>query len=304
MKKNKKNDGRLNAFYDIIHNMKKQRVFVIGGPTASGKSSLAIKLAQQIKGVIVNGDAIQVYKDLQVLSARPSKAEQQNIPHYLFGYVDAWTTPSLADWLKNVKEILPTLKNPIVVGGTGMYLDALINGVNEIPEIPPEIREKVRNMPLEEVKSLMKNYPLQDPQRLRRALEVQLTTGKSLQYFHKQPKKKIENIDFCLIHVLPDREKVYQNCAKRFDLMKKEGAIEEVERLNKIKATGGVLKAIGVPEIQAYLTKEITEAEMTEKVVTSTRQYAKRQMTWFRHHGDPRYIITDISSVDIDEITK
>ena len=286
-----------------IH-MKKQRIFVIGGPTASGKSAFAIKLAEAIHGTIVNGDAIQVYKDLSILSARPSIEEQKGIPHKLFGFVDAWTHYSMAEWLKDIKENVPNIENSIVVGGTGMYLDALINGVNEIPEISEEVRQKVREMPLDDVRKMMKDYPFQDSQRVRRALEVYLTTGKSLTYFHNQPKKKIIDADFCLIHILPDREKLYQNCEKRFEIMIQEGAIDEVVHLNEIKATGGVLKAIGVPEIKSYLKHEINKQEMIEKAVISTRQYAKRQMTWFRHHGTPMYIITDPSKIKIKDITK
>jgi tRNA dimethylallyltransferase len=284
--------------------MKKQRIFVIGGPTASGKTALAIQLAEAINGSIVNGDAIQVYKDLRILSARPSLEEQKGIPHYLFGFVDAWTNYSLAEWLNDVKKDVSHLNNPIIVGGTGMYLDALINGVNDIPEIPHEIRQKVREMPLEEVRKMMKDYPLQDSQRVRRALEVKLATGKSLKYFHDQPKTKALDADFCLIHVLPDRERVYENCAKRFELMLEEGALEEVKNLNKIKATGGVLKAIGVSEIKSFLNNEIDKETMIDKAVTATRQYAKRQMTWFRHHGVPQHVITNPNEIEIKNITK
>lgn len=284
--------------------MKKQRVFVIGGPTASGKSGLAIQLAQEIDGCIVNGDAIQVYQDLQVLSARPSAEDIKKVPHYLFGHVDAWTNYSLADWLNEVAPVIPNLKNPIVVGGTGMYLDALVNGVHAIPDIDPEIRKKVRQMSLEEVRSQMKDYPFQDPQRLRRALEVRLSTGHDLMYYYERPKRKIIDSKIILIHILPEREKVYESCAKRFDIMKKMGAINEVAHLNKIKASGGVLKAIGVPEIKEFLSGRLSESEMTNKVVIATRQYAKRQMTWFRHHGTPQYVIEDPLNVKIKEITK
>ena len=286
-----------------IH-MKKQRIFVIGGPTASGKSALAIQLAEHVGGSIVNGDAIQVYKDLRILSARPSLEEQKDIPHHLFGFVDAWTNYSMIEWLSDVKKTLAHVENPIIVGGTGMYLDALINGVNDIPQIPDEIRQKVREMPLEDVRKIMKDYPFQDSQRIRRALEVQLATGKSLKYFHNQSKTKVVDADFCLIHILPDRERVYENCAKRFEVMLKEGAVKEVERLNKLKATGGVLKAIGVSEIKSFLNNEIDAKTMIEKAVTATRQYAKRQMTWFRHHGTPQYVITDPKKIKIQDITK
>ena len=284
--------------------MKKQRVFVIGGPTASGKSALAMQLAAHVNGSIVNGDAIQVYKDLSVLSARPTREDMEKVPHYLYGEVDAWTNCSLADWLKRIQEVLPTLKNPIVVGGTGMYLDALMNGISPIPDIPDEIRQKVRSMTVEEVKSMVKDCVFTDPQRMKRALEVQLATGKSIRYFQKLPKNKMISADFILIHVLPSRELIYKNCEVRFKKMQQSGAIDEVRHLRQIKATGGVMKAIGVSEIIAYLDHQITATEMVEKSVIATRQYAKRQMTWFRHHGQPNATFTDISKIDIENITK
>lgn len=284
--------------------MRKQKIFVIGGPTASGKSSLAIRLAKEIDGCVVNADSVQVYQDLQILSARPNSEEMQGIPHYLFGYVDAWTTPSLADWLNKIGEAISDLENPIVVGGTGLYLDALMEGVSPIPDVDLDVREKVRKMDLKEVQSLVKDPTFKDPQRLRRALEVQLTTGKTLDYFYQLPKKKIVDADFHLIHVLPPREKVYALCEERFIKMLDLGAFEEVRHLNEIHATGGVLKAIGVPEIQAYLAGRLTEAEMIQQSVIATRQYAKRQMTWFRHHGVPRHVVSDILVADIKNITK
>ena len=284
--------------------MKKQNVFIIGGPTASGKSELAIRLAEAVQGCVVNGDAIQVYQDLSVLSARPNKADMARVPHFLYGEVDAWTNFSLSDWLKRIQETVPQLKNPVIVGGTGLYLNALMEGISEIPEVDPDVRKRVRAMPLEEVKSKTKDCVFKDPQRLRRSLEVQLSTGHPISYFYNQPKVKVLDADFCLIHLLPDREKVYQNCEKRFEIMKKAGAIEEVKNLIQIKATGGVLKAIGVPEIKSFLEGVLSEAEMTRWAVIATRQYAKRQMTWFRHHGAPKHLITDINQIKISDITK
>lgn len=295
-------DESIDLCYDNF--MKKQKVFVIGGPTASGKSSLAIRLAEALDGCVANGDAIQVYKDLQVLSARPSKEETRHIPHYLYGEVDAYTNFSVTDWLARIKEIVPNLKNPVIVGGTGLYLNALLEGISPIPDVDAEVRQKVRAMPLNEVKSLVKDCPYKDPQRLRRALEVQLSTGKTLASFYDLPKVRFLDADFCLIHILPPRDLVYENCEKRFHQMVDQGAIKEVQHLLDIKATGGVLKAIGVPEIQSFLKGEIAKTEMIDRAIIATRQYAKRQMTWFRHHGAPDHLITDISHIKIDEITK
>jgi len=284
--------------------MKKQKIFVIGGPTASGKSSLAIELAQKIQGEIVNADAVQVYEDLRILSARPSEEDEKLVPHHLFGYIDAWTTPTIVDWLNSIKDVLPAIQNPIVVGGTGMYIDALIQGISPIPDVPVELRSLVREMPIEEVKRRVQRCPFSDPQRVRRALEVQLATGKPLSYFQKLKKKKFVDADFVEIHMLPDREQVYHSCKQRFEIMKQMGVIDEVKKVLVKNPTGGVLKAIGVREIGAYLAGALTEKQMTEEVVTATKQYAKRQMTWFRHHGNPKFVITDRKNVDFDEITK
>jgi len=271
--------------------MKEKKIIVIGGPTASGKTSLGIKIAQEIGGQIVNADAIQVYQDLRILSARPSEEEQAGIPHYLFGYVDAWTTSSVQAWLEDVAQILPELSAPVFVGGTGFYLDALINGLSPVPDVPTEIREKVRQMALPEVRSLVKDCPFTDPQRLRRALEVQLAAGKSLVYFQGLPKKKIVKTDSYLIHLLPPREQVYEKCATRLVSMLEQGMIAEVENLRNIHANGGVIHAIGVPEICRMLDGQITKQEMMKQILLATRHYAKRQMTWFRHQGKPDLVL-------------
>ena len=284
--------------------MKTKEIIVIGGPTASGKTSFAIQLAKEIGGQIINADAIQVYQDLQILSARPTKEEEQGILHYLFGYVDAWTTPSVQDWLNDVAKILPQTDHPIFVGGTGFYIDALINGLSEIPDIPEEIREKVRTMDIEQVAEQLEDIQFTDPQRLRRALEVQLATGKSLVYFQQQPKKKIVEANFKLIHLLPSKEFVYTRCEQRLIQMLQQGMIEEVQKLLLLKPTGGVLKAIGVPEIKAMLDGEITKQEMMQKILLATRHYAKRQMTWFRHQGHPDFVINEPKSAQMLGITK
>lgn len=271
--------------------MKLKKMIVIGGPTASGKTSLSIQIAKDIRGQVVNADAIQVYKDLQILSARPSPQEQAEVPHYLFGYIDAWTMPSVQDWLQKVSEVLPELTAPVFVGGTGLYLDALVNGLSPIPDVPKEIREKVRAMPLDEVTSLIKEAKFSDPQRLRRALEIQLTTGKSLIYYQNLPKKRVVQGDFQVIYLLPPREQVYAQCEKRLIEMLQAGMVDEVQHLRDIHAMGGVMHAIGVPEICRMLDGEITKKEMMRQILLSTRHYAKRQMTWFRHQGKPDFIL-------------
>lgn len=266
------------------------------GPTASGKSGLALRLAKEKKGTVINADSMQIYKDLNLISARPTEAETEGIPHLLYGYLDAWTQGTVQDWLERVVPVLKEAENPILVGGTGLYFSSLINGINEIPEIDEDVRKQVRQMPITEVKQKVKECPFTDPQRLRRALEVQLSTGKTLIYFQSLPKKKVYDADFKTIFLNPPRELLYRNCDIRFRQMIEQGGIEEVRHLMNLKPTGGILKAIGVPEIISYLQGNITKEEMIEQAILSTRHYAKRQITWFKHQ-----IRADITCVNPKE---
>ncbi len=257
-------------------------VILIAGPTASGKSDLALRLAEQYKGEIVNADSQQVYADLNVLSARPDESTTA-VKHHLYGYLNAFETGSVIDWVQRAADTIGTIETPIVVGGTGMYIDALMNGISMIPDVDPAIREQVRQMDLEEVESLVKDCKAVDSQRLRRALEVQLTTGKPLSYFQKQPKQKFLNATFQTFLVLPPREILYNKINARTVKMIEAGALDEVKRLQDIGATGGVMKAIGVDPIMQYLNGQIDEKTMSYKIQQDTRHYAKRQVTWFRH---------------------
>ena len=279
-----------------------KKITVIFGPTASGKSGLALQIAKKIKGCIVNADAIQTYQDLSVITARPQPDETKIVPHYLYGYLDAWTQGTVQDWLEKVVPVLNEKENPVLVGGTGLYLSSLINGINEIPAVDGDIRMRVRHMPLDEVKSMVKDCPFTDPQRLRRSLEVQLSTGKSIQYFQNQPKKKIIQANFQTIFLNPPREKLYQNCDMRFYQMIEQGGIEEVQQLMEKKPTGGVLKAIGVPEIILYLQGNISKETMCQMAILSTRHYAKRQITWFRHQIKADVTLNDKSDFDLNMI--
>ena len=260
-----------------------KKITIVCGPTASGKSSLALQIAQKEQGSVVNADAMQIYKDLTIISARPKEEEMHGIPHLLYGYADAWTQGTVQDWLEKITPVLKEIKNPVIVGGTGMYISALVNGINDIPDVDETIRQSVRNMDIEEVKSIVKDCPFTDPQRLRRALEIQLTTGKPLSFFQNQPKKKTINADFQVIFLNPPRDILYKRCEQRFYQMIEQGGIEEVQKLMELKPTGGVLKAIGVPEIISYLEGNLSKEEMCLNAILSTRHYAKRQVTWFKH---------------------
>ena len=272
-----------------------KKVICIMGPTASGKSGLALRLAKERNGTVINADSMQIYKDLTIISARPTPAEMEGIPHLLYGYLDAWTQGTVQDWLTRVIPVLKEVENPILVGGTGLYFSSLINGINEIPEVDPAVRQNVRKMPIEEVKKRVQECPFTDPQRLRRALEVQLSTGKTLAYFQSLPLKKVYQADFKTIFLNPPREKLYAKCDLRFRQMIGQGGIEEVKKLMDLNPTGGVLKAIGVPEIISYIQGDISKEVMIERAVLSTRHYAKRQITWFKHQIKADIICTNSS---------
>ncbi len=278
--------------------MKKQTIYVIAGPTACGKSQFALKLATEKQGQIVNADAFQVYQGLKILTARPSKSAEKKISHFLYGYADNQTQVSVFDWLKKIQEVVPSLSCPIIVGGTGLYLSALIDGISPMPSIPAEIRQKVRQMSPEERVSLLKNtdYPV-DPQRQKRALEVLLTTKKPITYFNQLPKQCVLQADFKKILLMPPRELIYQRCADRLEQMIQQGAINEVQNLLQQKATGGVMKAIGVPELTQYLQQTLSLEQAQQKILLATRHYAKRQMTWFRHQYQADYVLQNLSNV-------
>ena len=264
--------------------MKKQTVYVIAGPTASGKSKLALDLAEKINGEIVNADAFQVYRGLQVLTARPTGAEMHDIPHHLYGYADNFTQENVAGWIQKAASIIPKIKNPIVTGGTGLYLSVLMNGISPIPDVSPEIRKQVRLMPPKEVlaKLTLGKVP-RDIQRQRRALEILLETGQPIDYFINLPKRKYLDANFKCIVILPSREKLYTRIETRLMQMFEQNVVEEVQNLLNSSATGGVMKAIGVKEIIDFIEKKYDLPTTMNRILLATRHYAKRQITWFRH---------------------
>lgn len=275
-----------------------QKIYVIAGPTAGGKSGLALQLAQEINGEIINADSLQVYQDLHILSARPDEAETRLVPHHLYGYLDCYSVCSVFEWLSQAKEACKNIQHPIFVGGTGMYIQALVDGISMMPTIDLDIRERVRQMPLEEVQKLVQDCKATDPQRLRRALEVQLSSGKTLAYFQAQPKIKVIDGDFKVFFLNPPRTTLYERCNQRFEQMIAKGAIDEVTQLQEKGATGGVLKAIGVSEISSFLKQEISLEQMIERSQLATRHYAKRQVTWFKHQLKS-VVLLDKEDVDL-----
>ena len=278
----------------------KSKIILIFGPTASGKSSFAIKLAKKINGEIINADSMQVYKELKILSARPSQKDYKNIKHHLYGFQSVKKNFSTGDWLKlvhkKILEIKKRKKIPIIVGGTGLYFKALTNGLVSIPNIPIKLRAKIRSLhkkigsksffsKLIQLDPLSKNrISSSDTQRVIRAYEVKLFTNQSIYDWFKNTQSKFENKNFYKIYLDYPRAGLIEKINIRVKDMIKKGAISEVKRFIKLKVPKDktASKAIGIEEIRSYLDKKIEIIEVIEKISIKTRQYAKRQSTWGR----------------------
>ena len=278
----------------------KSKIILIFGPTASGKSSFAIKLAKKINGEIINADSMQVYKELKILSARPSQKDYKNIKHHLYGFQSVKKNFSTGDWLKlvhkKILEIKKRKKIPIIVGGTGLYFKALTNGLVSIPNIPIKLRAKIRSLhkkigsksffsKLIKLDPLSKNkISSSDTQRVIRAYEVKLFTKQSIYDWFKNTQSKFENKNFYKIYLDYPRVGLIEKINIRVKDMIKKGAISEVKRFIKLKVPKAktASKAIGIEEIRSYLEKKIEIIEVIEKISIKTRQYAKRQSTWGR----------------------
>tara|TARA_B100001057_G_scaffold96550_1_gene93168 strand:- start:647 stop:1555 length:909 start_codon:yes stop_codon:yes gene_type:complete len=280
----------------------KSKIILIYGPTASGKSEFAIKLAKKIKGEIINADSMQVYKDLKILSARPYKKDYQNVKHHLYGFQSSKKKFSTGDWLKLIhKKILDLKKRkrvPILVGGTGLYFKSLTEGLVVIPNIPFKFRREIRSLHAKLgsknfFSKLLKLDPLvkkkinpSDTQRSIRAYEVKLFTKKSIYQWFNNTKSIYEKSDFYKIYINFPREELIKKIEVRTQEMMKKGAIQEVKKFLKLRVpkNKSAYKAIGVKEVEEYLAKKIQKDEVIEKISIKTRQYAKRQSTWGRGH--------------------
>ena len=273
---------------------------LIAGPTASGKSALALKRAAEADGVIVNTDAMQVYDVLRVVTARPSQDEMAGVPHLLYGTVPPSVRFSTGDWLRAVQAILAMHDDrPLIfVGGTGLYFEALTNGFAEVPEVPPEAmaaaeaeiagldREARGRLIAARDPVIAARLKAPDPQRVARALAVLNATGRSLAEFQDTMQAGLlGEFDVERIVLNPPVELLRQRIARRFATMMDEGAVEEVEAIRALNLDPALpaMKAIGVPEISAWLDGTMTREEAIERATIATRQYAKRQRTWFRN---------------------
>ncbi len=278
------------------------RAVLIAGPTASGKSALALRLAEKLGGTIVNADSMQVYRDLRIITARPTPQEEARVPHRLYGHVDAAINYSTGQWLRDVGEVLGVLapegRTAIVVGGTGLYFKGLTTGLAAVPPIPVNVRSAVRaRLQSSGVRALYDELRERDPQtanrlmpndrsRISRALEVVLATGRSLSDWHRKGLPPLINAArVAKIFVTCERKDLVLRIESRFAAMLKAGALEEVRALaaRKLDPSLPAMKAHGVPWLIRHLNGEITLHEASVGAIMDTRRYAKRQLTWFRN---------------------
>jgi len=284
-----------------------ERILIISGPTASGKSGLAIDLSAEKDIAIINADSLQIYAGLPILSSQPTQDEQKKVPHFLYSHFKSQETSSVGSWLKLVKsrveEVVKLKKLPVIVGGSGMYISKLVDGISEIPEIDEAVRNNAREL-YEEIghaefqKKLVDlgEDEILDKQRLTRAYEVLQQTGKPLSWWQHQPLKKIfENVEFLHVNLELERKKLYENCNSRFEKMLELGAFEEVKNLVNQGTSDDkqITKTLGFLEIREFLNEKISHQKMVEIATQKTRNYAKRQLTWFRHQLPQKHVFSD-----------
>ncbi len=273
-----------------------RRLALIAGPTASGKSAVALELAEAAGGTIVNADSAQVYADLRIISARPTAGDEARVPHRLYGYRDGAEACSAADWASDSKRAIAEAHEagrlPILVGGTGLYIRTLLDGIAPVPEIDPEVRKAVRSFSvLHNYAALQEEDPAaalrlrpSDSTRVARALEVIRSTGRPLGDWQKERSGGIKDeVELLPLILLPERDWIYARCDERFEKMMSEEGVEEVRSLLErgLNPLLPVMRAIGVREIAAYLRGVWSREEALAAGRTATRQYAKRQYTWF-----------------------
>jgi tRNA dimethylallyltransferase len=278
------------------------KAVLIAGPTASGKSALALELAQKTGGVVINTDSMQVYRDLRIITARPTMEEEARAPHRLYGHVDAAVNFSAGAWVADAEKVLAEARAerrlPIFIGGSGLYFKALTRGLSAVPPIAPEIRDAVRaRLERDGVEALHAELARRDPvsaerlkprdrTRIARALEVVEATGRTLPDWHREGLPPLlPPGEFSALFLAPEREQLYARIDARFDAMLDAGALEEVAALagRKLDPLLPAMKAHGVPALIRYLGGEITREQAAEIGRADTRHYAKRQFTWFRH---------------------
>jgi tRNA dimethylallyltransferase len=265
------------------------RPVLIAGPTASGKSALALRIAQGAGGVVVNADALQIYSGWRVLTARPSSAEERAAPHALFGHVGMEEAYSVGHWLRDVAPVLDGPLRPILVGGTGLYLSALTEGLADVPPTPPEIRAEADALSLEDLRAGLDprtslGLDLRNRARVQRAWEVLRATGRGLADWQADPAPPLLPLSRATAIVLrPEVPWLDARIGARFDRMLDEGALDEVRALLPRWREGApAFRALGAEELRAHLLGELPLEEARDRAVLASRRYAKRQRTWFR----------------------
>jgi tRNA dimethylallyltransferase len=280
----------------------KKRAILIAGPTASGKSALALALAQRLGGAIVNADSMQVYRDLRILTARPTPQEENRAQHLLFGHVDGATNYSVGRWLDDLRGVLANLESrglvPVIAGGTGLYFKAALEGLSDIPSVPSDVRMKVRaeaegEPPQSLHAKLMERDPETaaklrptDPQRILRALEIFEATGKPLAAYQGARMAPLLDADQCLgFFIAPARAELFARIDARFDKMIASGALDEIRALHErgLDPALPVMRAHGAPHLLAFLDERMSLDEAVARGKLDTRHYAKRQFTFARH---------------------
>ena len=283
-------------------NITEKTVVVIGGPTASGKSGLALEVAKKYNGVVINADAMQVYQSIPIITAVPSPEDKKQVLHLLYEIYPPSQRGNVADWLNKattaIRDTWAEKKLPVVVGGTGFYIESLIKGVSPIPETNSEVKQQVADIIGQKGAEGAYDYlqkidasgaqmvKPQDTTRIRRALEIKLDTGQSIsEWFQKPLVKTLPEADFAMIKLLPSLSELEEKCSRRFDIMMEQGALDEVKNLldRHLSDDLPAMKAIGVPELGDYIRGKTDLNQAISLAKLHTRQYAKRQLTWFRN---------------------
>jgi tRNA dimethylallyltransferase len=304
-----------------------KRVILIAGPTASGKSGLALALAEKRNGVIINADSMQVYRELRVLSARPSQEDEARAPHELYGFVSGSEAYSAGRYAVDVKVAIAEArlagKTPIIVGGTGLYFKVLLEGLSPVPEVDPDARaywrEQATQRPSAELHALLalrdpeaaKRVMPTDPQRIVRALEVFESTGRPLSEWQRLPGDPVlAEADTVRLAVFPDRDTMVQAIDNRFDAMLEDGALDEVRTLLSLGLSWElpIMRALGVAPLAALVEGRASRESAAAEAKAETRQYAKRQLTWLRRNmiswmhintqQMKRFMANDLSFID------
>ena len=278
-----------------------KKIIIVGGPTASGKSKFALNLARSVNGEIINADSMQIYKYFSILTSQPKKSDFKVIPHHLYGYVETNVKYNAVKWLNDtnlkIRKLLKDNKTPIVVGGSGLYLEFLYKGVNNMPQISTKTKDKVslllQNISNADLLNLIakvdKEYSLKlniaDKFRISKLLEVYYETKKNITYFHSK-NKKTNNYNFFKLFISPDKNKVSLNIKKRVMEMLEEGLIEELKKYRNKVVGCNIENAIGFKEICSYIENKVTLEEATNLIVKKTKAFSKRQYTWFENRFD------------------